>query len=197
MLKCKRISLLAQLLQTTLKKFLTLHFFFFLSIPDQMASKKFLASFITWNQSLHFNLAILQFLRFQSQLDFDSNKDGCTSDIGPKKYIFLPIISYWISIVILNEKRKKYFCVLITNFNSGRIKALLLRRFFNWCGNWCGEVRPPNCGAAEDEPQSKTVHNFAQTVQYSARLLRRPLLLSLSFCMVNFFNFSINTSQPQ
>ena len=30
------------------------------------------------------------------------------------------------------------------------IKALL-RRFFNWSGNWWGKVRPPHCGTAVEE----------------------------------------------
>ena len=71
--------------------------------------------------------------------------------------------------------------VYTTNVTCNRdgIKALLLRQNFDWSSNWCSELRPPHCGAAEDEPQQKTLHNSAcllrcssTTVHNSARLLR-------------------------
>ena len=37
--------------------------------------------------------------------------------------------------------------------NQDGIKALLLRQNFDWSSNWCGELWPPHCGAAVDEPQ--------------------------------------------
>ena len=48
---------------------------------------------------------------------------------------------------------KTFLCCLSYGelFLGEGIKALLLRRFFNWSGNWCGNVRPPHCGAAIEE----------------------------------------------
>ena len=38
---------------------------------------------------------------------------------------------------------KLHFIFSILLFYAGRIKALLLPRDSDWCGNWCGHLRPP------------------------------------------------------
>ena len=51
-----------------------------------------------------------------------------------------------------------YKCLFLFKNFTGRIKALLLRCFFDCSGNWCGELRPPQCGtllAAKEERRNR------------------------------------------